>query len=220
MLKLGGLVVKTLAKPLSKQIKHEFSRYEVTQRLLRGIGETAHQLTSRLTIWSAGYRVRDVKALEPEKALHDGSELLGEGFIFLATGTWVVYEYNKSNEKSKEKEAAQKAVLLQERQEILSQIEGLSNRLNHVEKSLDTTQESLQKLVSLQLYYNGLQPPPSGGGSSQNDNDTKNGGSSIRIISVGDNNDKGRIESQQQPQQGASGAAASTGRHWWWWRPW
>jgi optic atrophy 3 protein len=226
LLKLGGLVVKTLAKPLSKQIKHEFSRYEVTQRLLRGIGETSHQITSRLTIWSAGYRVRNVKALEAEKALHDGAELLGEGFIFLFTGTYLVYEYNKSNEKSKEKEAAQKVVLLQERQELLSHIESLSNRLNQVETALETTQESLQKLVSLQLYYTGLQPPPPNNGAAGSASQKGSSGN-MRIISIGENqwriageNDEKNLPTESSQQQGASAAAAaaSSGRPWW--RPW
>jgi optic atrophy 3 protein len=213
-----------LAKPLSKQIKHEFSRYEATQRFLIGIGEVSHQVSSRLTIWSAGYRVRGVKALDEEKALKDGAEMLGESVIFLCSGTWMYYEYNKSNDKSKAKEDAQKAALLQERQEIISQMEGLSNRLNQVETALETTQESLQKLVSLQLYYTGIQPSPSSGGGGSSSSSS----SSLRNIS---NSIDNLIESsQQQEQQGtnrsessigaAAGAAATDAAGRPWWRPW
>jgi hypothetical protein len=203
-----------LAKPLSKQIKHEFSRYEATQRFLIGIGEVSHQVSSRLTIWSAGYRVRGVKPLDEEKALKDGAEMLGESVIFLCSGIWMYYEYNKSNEKSKAKEDAQKAALLQERQEIISQIQGLSDRLNKVQTTLDTTQESLQKLVSLQLYYTGIQPTPPSGGSQQG---AFGSSSSLRNIS---NSIDNLTESQQQQGARSEGvaAAAASGRPWW--RPW
>eukprot|EP00566_Odontella_aurita_P017452 CAMPEP_0113588578 /NCGR_PEP_ID=MMETSP0015_2-20120614/35595_1 /TAXON_ID=2838 /ORGANISM="Odontella" /LENGTH=273 /DNA_ID=CAMNT_0000494471 /DNA_START=66 /DNA_END=888 /DNA_ORIENTATION=- /assembly_acc=CAM_ASM_000160 len=66
--KLAGLLVKTLAKPLAKRIKHDFSRFPVTQTLLIRVGQTTHALTSRLTIWSAGYKVRSITPLEQEKA--------------------------------------------------------------------------------------------------------------------------------------------------------
>mmetsp|Transcript_8789 Transcript_8789/g.26308 ORF Transcript_8789/g.26308 Transcript_8789/m.26308 type:complete len:112 (+) Transcript_8789:103-438(+) len=65
--KLAGLLVKTLAKPLAKRIKHDFSRFPVTQTLLIRVGQTTHALTSRLTIWSAGYKVRSITPLEQEK---------------------------------------------------------------------------------------------------------------------------------------------------------
>jgi Optic atrophy 3 protein (OPA3) len=43
--KIASLFVKTLAKPISNRIRHEFSQYEVTQRLLVRIGQLNHSLT-------------------------------------------------------------------------------------------------------------------------------------------------------------------------------
>eukprot|EP00957_Ditylum_brightwellii_P181643 13836768-Ditylum_brightwellii.AAC.1 len=58
-----------------------------------------------MTIWSAGYKVRSITPLEPEKALTKGADLLGESIVFLISGVTVVYEYNRSKEKEKAKEA-------------------------------------------------------------------------------------------------------------------
>lgn len=102
--KLATLLVKTLAKPLSKRIKHDFSRYDFTSRLLRGVGQASHQVTSRMTIWSSGYRVRRITPLEEEKALTNGADFVGEAFILLVSGTTVVWEYNRSKEKDRVKE--------------------------------------------------------------------------------------------------------------------
>lgn len=101
--KLASLLVKTLAKPLSKRIKTQFSKNSATKSLLVGIGQTSHAVTSRLQIWSAGYRVKNISPLEPEKALKDGAEFVGESFIFFVSGYLVVWEYRRSNESARKK---------------------------------------------------------------------------------------------------------------------
>mmetsp|Transcript_12826 Transcript_12826/g.28296 ORF Transcript_12826/g.28296 Transcript_12826/m.28296 type:complete len:90 (-) Transcript_12826:1064-1333(-) len=56
--KLAGLFLKTLAKPMAKRIKHEAARTPSTQKLLISIGQMTHNLTSRMTVWSMGYKVK------------------------------------------------------------------------------------------------------------------------------------------------------------------
>ena len=97
-------MVKTLAKPLSKRIKHDFSRYEFTKNILIGIGQTNHRITSRMQIWSAGYRVRSIKPLEDDVAMKDGAEFVGEAFIFGVSVTLLLVEYNRSTNSSLHKE--------------------------------------------------------------------------------------------------------------------
>mmetsp|Transcript_5060 Transcript_5060/g.6582 ORF Transcript_5060/g.6582 Transcript_5060/m.6582 type:complete len:235 (+) Transcript_5060:49-753(+) len=134
--KLAGLLIKTLSKPAAKRIKHDFSRYDFTKNILIGIGQTTHQLTSRMTIWSAGYKVRSITPLEPEKALTKGADLLGESIVFLISGVTVVYEYNRSKEKEKAKEAQK-----------LKEIEDESDRLQGKLNALDARIHALEKVV-------------------------------------------------------------------------
>lgn len=132
--KLAALFIKTLSKPLSKRIKHEFSRYQFTQRILIGIGQTNHAVTSRMTIWSAGYRVRSITPLEPEQAMKEGAELLGESIVFLVSGGAVVWEYNRSNEKARQKELKVREEARQQREALRAKMIALDKRLHALEE--------------------------------------------------------------------------------------
>ena len=158
--KLAGLLVKSLAKPVSKRIKHEFSRYESTQNLLVWIGQTNHQITSRMTIWSAGYKVRSITPLDEEKAMKAGSEFVGESFIFVVTATIVVLEYNRSKIKEQEKLDAASAQAAAERAELQAKLHTLNVRLKALEKTVQQNSQSLFAYLFLRghtLY----EPPPS-----------------------------------------------------------
>lgn len=34
-----------------------------------------------MTIWSSGYKVKSIKPIDTEKAMKDGAEFVGEGFV-------------------------------------------------------------------------------------------------------------------------------------------
>eukprot|EP01083_Nonionella_stella_P084836 234907_1 len=106
--KLGSLFIKTLAKPMAKRVKHTFKQSQLTQNILILVGQTSHVITTRMTIWSAGYKVRSIQALDKEKALSQGADFIGEAFIFGVGGGIVIWEYNKSKEKENKKEALAK----------------------------------------------------------------------------------------------------------------
>ena len=150
--KLAGLLIKTLAKPLSKQIKHQVSRYPAGQRLLIGIGQSTHAITSRLTIWAAGYRVRSITPLEEEKALKEGAEFMGESFLFLISGSWLLYEYNNAQEKARAKELAHRLKTKAERDELRTQLHAIDVRLQALETALQN-----QWGILMSTSY---QPPP------------------------------------------------------------
>jgi hypothetical protein len=139
-------LIKTLAKPLSKRVKHEFSRYSATKNMLIFIGQTTHVVTSRMKIWSAGYRVRSITPLETEKALADGADMVGETFIFGVSGGIVVWEYNRSKEKDKAKEAEKIAKQKEENAGLRSKLHALDLRLKAVEIVVKENSQSLYGL--------------------------------------------------------------------------
>lgn len=137
--KLASLLVKTLAKPLSKRIKTQFSRNNTTKAILIGIGQTSHSVTSRMQIWSAGYRVKKISPLEPEKALQDGAEFVGESFIFFVSGYLVVWEYRRSNESTQEKN-----------EKLQAKLNALDERLSAVE---DVVKKNSQSILGIRGKY-------------------------------------------------------------------
>lgn len=104
--KLASLLIKTLAKPVSKQVRRQFVKQPITRSALVWLGQTTHAMTTRMTIWSSGYKVRSISKIEEEAALSQGADILSETFLFAVSGGIVVYEYNRSSAKEKKKEAA------------------------------------------------------------------------------------------------------------------
>jgi hypothetical protein len=141
--KLASLLVKTLAKPLSKRIKHEFSRYRATKQMLVGIGQTSHTITSRMQIWSAGYKVRSIKPLEEEQALKNGAEFVGEGFIFMVSGGLLVLEYNRTQESARSKLETQKEKIKAENASLNAKLHALDLRLKAVEDVVKVNSKSI-----------------------------------------------------------------------------
>eukprot|EP00980_Cylindrotheca_fusiformis_P013016 scaffold3250_cov105-Cylindrotheca_fusiformis.AAC.6 len=88
-----------------------------------------------MQIWSAGYRVKKISSLEPEKALKDGAEFVGEAFIFFVSGYLVVWEYRRSNESARKKNEKLQAKLV-----------ALDARLKAVE---DVVKENSQSILGM-----------------------------------------------------------------------
>ena len=114
--------------------------------MLIGIGQTSHAVSSRMQIWSAGYQVRSIKPLEEEKALKDGAEFVGESFIFLVSGTLVVWEYNRSAEATRSKEEKKQAEAKAERAALQAKLIALDARLKAVEDTVKHTSQSILRL--------------------------------------------------------------------------
>jgi hypothetical protein len=136
LIKLAGLLIKTAAKPLSARIKHDFSRFESTSRVLIGIGQKSHQLTSSLTIWAEGYKVRSIRQLEEEKALKLGSEFVGESFLLIVSVGWMFYEVNNSNVKAQQKVDQTKLEKEQVQKALQDQFQAMDGRISYLEEKV------------------------------------------------------------------------------------
>jgi optic atrophy 3 protein len=137
------LLVKTLAKPVSKRIKHDFSRNIYTKQILISIGQATHSITSRMTIWSAGYTVRSITPLEVEAALTRGADFVGEAFVLMVSGSMVVWEYNRSATKDRLKEEARRAEARAERNALQVNFKALDARLKAVEEVVQYNSRSI-----------------------------------------------------------------------------
>jgi hypothetical protein len=216
---LASLLVKTLAKPLSKRIKHEFSRYSLTQSFLIGLGQGSHQITSRMTIWSAGYRVRRITPLEEDKALSTGAEFVGEGFILLVSGGLVVWEYNRGNEKSRVKEEKIRQTATEERNALQAKLKSLDVRVHALEDAAVAAKEQERKDESLlsTRILGSRQPKqtyqaPNPSEIVPIDEDDKANNSQEQIAATP------AAETSREEESPSTTPVSSSG--WWNWRPW
>mmetsp|Transcript_17231 Transcript_17231/g.24891 ORF Transcript_17231/g.24891 Transcript_17231/m.24891 type:complete len:204 (+) Transcript_17231:12-623(+) len=141
--KLAGLLIKTFAKPLSRRVKHDFSRYKLGQRILIGIGQSSHQVSSRLTIWSSGYRVRSIPPLEESEAMRTGAEFVGESVVLLVSSGIVIWEYNRSQRSARDKSEAKRAQAQAERDALTAKLLALDTRLQALEKVVAKNSDSI-----------------------------------------------------------------------------
>jgi len=144
---LATLLIKTLAKPVSKRIKRDFSRYQSTRKMLIGIGQSTHSITSRMTIWSEGYTVRRIPPLEEENALGRGADFVGEAFILMVSIGTMSWEYVRSKEKEALKEAKQRAEAKAERDALQANFLALDARLRAVEEVVEYNSSSILNIA-------------------------------------------------------------------------
>ena len=99
-MKVGGLLVKTLAKPVARQLKVDAEHVGWLREACTSIGQTTNYLTSRLTHassldkWKKPYKHIELKATE---AREKGAEIVSEGFVLTVAVTVMGYEYNRQN---------------------------------------------------------------------------------------------------------------------------
>jgi Optic atrophy 3 protein (OPA3) len=96
-----------------------------------------------MQIWSAGYRVRSIKPLEEDVALKDGAEFVGESFVFLVSGTFVVWEYRRSADAAHQKEEQIRAKATAERDALQAKLIALDARLKALEEVVKHNQRSI-----------------------------------------------------------------------------
>jgi hypothetical protein len=195
--KLGSLLMKTLAKPLSRQVKLQFSHYNLGQQILEGIGQGTHNITSRMTIWSSGYKVRSITPLERNEAIKQGADFIGESFVVLVSGGLIIWEYNRSNKAAKAKDDEKRAIAKAERVALQQKLVTLDVRLKALEEVVKANQASI-------LHMAGL-----GGKQYQAPTNT------VRIEDDDDDDDENNKNDQNVGGETAESPEVQTKKRWW-----
>lgn len=119
---------------MAKSLKNQFVKHPITRRALINVGQTSHAISTRMTIWSSGYKVRSINPLEEEVALVQGADLLSETFIFVVSGGIVVYEYHRSSEKERIKEEQRLQKIQDGASQLQAKLISLDKRLASLEE--------------------------------------------------------------------------------------
>mmetsp|Transcript_42807 Transcript_42807/g.75077 ORF Transcript_42807/g.75077 Transcript_42807/m.75077 type:complete len:163 (-) Transcript_42807:238-726(-) len=96
-----------------------------------------------MTIWSSGYKVRSISKLEEGAAISQGADLLSESFLFAVSGGIMVYEYNRSSNKEKKKEAARLQTIRDDASRLQGKLVSLDKRLMALEEYAKVTRRSI-----------------------------------------------------------------------------
>uniref|UniRef100_A0A7S0RJR8 OPA3-like protein n=1 Tax=Pyramimonas obovata TaxID=1411642 RepID=A0A7S0RJR8_9CHLO len=99
--KIGMLAVKTLAKPFANSIKSQAKSHPLFNEQLIAVAQKKHRATAWVTsaLKPEGSPKVFAGKLSDDKALSQGTDLLGEFIIFSVAGVIVVYEYRRQQVK-------------------------------------------------------------------------------------------------------------------------
>jgi hypothetical protein len=104
MIKLGGLIIRTLTKPVAKSVKTSAKIHPRLNALCHGLGQQQHRWLLRFHMGYRGVSNYTIKDLSPDQAVEKGADLIGEILIFSVAVAVASFEYSRSSEKSKQKE--------------------------------------------------------------------------------------------------------------------
>lgn len=110
MMKLGGLVLRTLTKPLAKAIKTHSKNHPALNEVCHELGQ--RQNRALVKIDARFRRVYDytITELPRDEAVASGADLLGELLIFAVAVAVASSEYARSSAKAKELKLASERV--------------------------------------------------------------------------------------------------------------
>lgn len=104
MIKVGGLIIRTLTKPLAKAVKTRSKMHPYLNQFCHAIGQKQHRYLIHLHMSFRGVPKFVVKDLPPDQAVEQGADLIGEIIIFSVAVAVASFEYHRSSLKAKTKE--------------------------------------------------------------------------------------------------------------------
>ncbi|CAM9499327.1 unnamed protein product [Discosporangium mesarthrocarpum] len=152
--KLFQMTIKTVTKPIANRIKSEASRHPTLRRGLEWMGQSSHQLSSKLSINAAGHTATKIKPLDEAAAVARGGTYVAEGFIYAVGGGLVIWDYRTNQLKAAVKgEEAKKAKEEDDRKQAAA-FQAIDHRLRVLEAeilqhSLEEIQETQSKMPKL-----------------------------------------------------------------------
>ncbi|KAI8142545.1 optic atrophy 3 protein-domain-containing protein [Fennellomyces sp. T-0311] len=96
-LKLGSLLIRTLAKPVATSIKTQAKQHDAFRDFCIGVAQRSHKLEMTLKMKFLGYKKEVIRPLNDARAVEAGANFLSEAFIFGVAASIIVAESWRSH---------------------------------------------------------------------------------------------------------------------------
>ncbi|ODQ55507.1 OPA3-domain-containing protein [Saitoella complicata NRRL Y-17804] len=139
-LKIGSLIVRTLAKPVANQLKAQAKQHERFRGMCISLAQTMHRNEMRMRINLLREGVKEglpepkIRPLNEAKAVDTGANFISEAFIFSVAGALILFESYRSRQKE-----------LNRRADTRSSITDLEEEVTRLQETIRTLESSLQK---------------------------------------------------------------------------
>jgi len=152
-LKLSGLIVKQVSKPVTNILKAEAKKYPRFSLFCSYVGQKAHYWSSRINVMTSGYKFVGVKPLADDVALSDGIAYVSEFTLFSIAGGIIVIEYVRGEKKNAEKsaKAAEKEEMM--RRNIEERFTAIESKLDKLAGALERQEKDSQQKVPQSSWF-------------------------------------------------------------------
>ncbi|RCH95109.1 hypothetical protein CU098_008747 [Rhizopus stolonifer] len=150
--KLGSLLIRTLAKPVATSIKTQAKNHPRFKEFCINLAQRSHKLEMTLKMKFLGYKTEKIRPLNDARAIESGANFLSEGFVFSVAATIIIAESWRSHTTSKNR-----------RNHVDDALEGLEQQNKSLMESIEetrrlhaTNEEKLKQIQEDNLHLRNL----------------------------------------------------------------
>ncbi|KAI0648474.1 OPA3-domain-containing protein [Trametes meyenii] len=140
--KIAQLLIRTLAKPISNQLKVQAKQHETFRSLCVGLAQRMYQTEVRLRTNLLGEPAKHVRPLSETRAIENGANALAEGFLFSVAAALIIAEtWRSSRNQTKRRDAVDDSL-----DALKLSVEDLSKRVDTLSRDYEErlTEESMR----------------------------------------------------------------------------
>ncbi|EIN07886.1 OPA3-domain-containing protein, partial [Punctularia strigosozonata HHB-11173 SS5] len=139
--KLGTLLIRTLAKPISNTIKTQAKQHEKFRGLCVALAQRMHRGEVRLRTSLLGEPAKNIRPLSETKAIENGANALAEGFLFGVAALLIVAEtWRSSRSNSRRRDLVDDSL-----EDLASKVQELNQKLDEYAKSTEERYEEVNQ---------------------------------------------------------------------------
>ncbi|KAI0792619.1 optic atrophy 3 protein-domain-containing protein, partial [Abortiporus biennis] len=131
--KIATLLIRTLAKPISNQIKVQAKQHETFRSICMSLAQSMHRAEIGLRTNLLGETKAHVRPLSETRAIENGANALAEGFLFGVAALLIIGETWRSSRNS----TKQRDKVDDKLESLQSQVEGLSSRMDSLTSTFE-----------------------------------------------------------------------------------
>ncbi|KAF9000039.1 OPA3-domain-containing protein [Hymenopellis radicata] len=160
--KIATLLIRTLAKPISAQIKEQATKHERFRGFCLSLAQRMHRAEVQLRTSLLGEPAKHVRPLSETRAIDSGANALAEGFLFGVAAVLILGEtYRSSRNQSKRRDDVDDKL-----EELGTQVSELTTRVSSLTTSWEereieqkTRNDELQRILQRVFEDTPLQLP-------------------------------------------------------------
>jgi len=143
--KIGTLLIRTLAKPISTRIKYQAREHERFRKVCVSLAQTMYRYEVRLRTGLLSEPAKHIRPLSEARAIENGANFLAEGFLFsVAAGLIISETWRSSRSQSKQRSDVNDSI-----EELQIRVRELNERLRTWEAAASEERQRHQELTRI-----------------------------------------------------------------------